>query len=243
VELDPRSTDFGKIKVGKTRIDIWGGFQQYIRAATQMYKKERKTEDGEIQKVDPKDVFTNLIQGKLAPLPGVAVRAIEGKGADGQPFNAGKEALGLITPMGPAATVEAVREHGLAKGLALSAPDYLGFGVNTQQERNPFPPDTDPKVVSELKRLKIKIDPPDATIHVNSERDKVRLTDEQLKAFREKEQKAILARLKTFVNGPGYQGMTDRGRPDRIREQMSMIRTKLLNAEKARIRRERAGTR
>ena len=32
---DPRSADFGKIIVGKTRMDVWGGFQQYVRTAAQ----------------------------------------------------------------------------------------------------------------------------------------------------------------------------------------------------------------
>jgi hypothetical protein len=36
VELDPRSTDFGKLRVGHTRVDISGGFQPYVRLAAQL---------------------------------------------------------------------------------------------------------------------------------------------------------------------------------------------------------------
>jgi hypothetical protein len=46
VEIDPRSTDFGKIKVGNIRWDIWGGFQQWVRVASQLATGERKTGKG-----------------------------------------------------------------------------------------------------------------------------------------------------------------------------------------------------
>ncbi len=40
VGTDPRSADFLKIKIGNTRIDILGGFQQYMRAAGQILSGE-----------------------------------------------------------------------------------------------------------------------------------------------------------------------------------------------------------
>jgi len=36
VEIDPRSSDFGKVKLGDTRIDPWGGKVQYVVYLTRM---------------------------------------------------------------------------------------------------------------------------------------------------------------------------------------------------------------
>jgi hypothetical protein len=41
-ENDPRSADFGKIKVGNTRIDFWGSYLPYARLVTQLSTGERK---------------------------------------------------------------------------------------------------------------------------------------------------------------------------------------------------------
>ena len=43
VELDPRSSDFGKGKVGNTRIDLWGGNQQLARTAAQLLTGQTKS--------------------------------------------------------------------------------------------------------------------------------------------------------------------------------------------------------
>jgi len=39
VNTDPTNSDFGKIKIGDTRIDVWGGFQQYFTLGTRMAPK------------------------------------------------------------------------------------------------------------------------------------------------------------------------------------------------------------
>jgi hypothetical protein len=78
VELDPRSSDGLKIKTGDTRYDILGGFQQYIRLATQLLTGQKKsTKTGEIKNIDGEgafgedkgDVAGRFLRGKLAPVP------------------------------------------------------------------------------------------------------------------------------------------------------------------------------
>jgi hypothetical protein len=76
VEIDPRSSDFGKLKVGNTRIDLTFGQGQYIRAivqaATGTYKS---TTTGEIKKLNTgefggrtsKDIIEDFLAGKAAP--------------------------------------------------------------------------------------------------------------------------------------------------------------------------------
>ena len=51
VELDPRSGDFAKIKIGDTRLDIWRGYVQYIRFVAQSLTGERKSAYGNMNKV------------------------------------------------------------------------------------------------------------------------------------------------------------------------------------------------
>src|SRR5690606_16829371 len=51
VETDPRSTNFAKIKVGDTRYDILGGFQQYLRLASVIATNSTKTGKGEVKKL------------------------------------------------------------------------------------------------------------------------------------------------------------------------------------------------
>jgi hypothetical protein len=41
VSLDPRSSDFGKIKIGNTRIDPWGGFAQVAKFIAQVSSGQR----------------------------------------------------------------------------------------------------------------------------------------------------------------------------------------------------------
>jgi len=46
VELDPRSTDFGKGRVGNTRFDFWGGFQSTARFVAQVSTAQTKVLSG-----------------------------------------------------------------------------------------------------------------------------------------------------------------------------------------------------
>lgn len=74
VQLDPRSSDFGKARVGNTRIDPWAGFQQVGRYTTQFITGQRKTvSTGEIAQIERDEVLGRFLRSKLAPgVPAIA---------------------------------------------------------------------------------------------------------------------------------------------------------------------------
>ncbi len=68
VETDPRSSDFGKVRLGNTRIDPWAGFQQVGRYATQFATGQRKAAtDGTVRGVDRDRILGQFLRSKLAP--------------------------------------------------------------------------------------------------------------------------------------------------------------------------------
>lgn len=93
VELDPRSSDFAKIKMGDMRVDIGAGFQQYIRAASQIATGERKDLlTGRIKTLgkkyrDPtrKDVAFDFMEAKASPILGLMFDMMEGRDFTGKP--------------------------------------------------------------------------------------------------------------------------------------------------------------
>jgi hypothetical protein len=99
VNDDPRSTDFGKIKVGDTRYDIWGGFQQYARVATQLLSGQKNVQ-GDVSKADRLDTATKFVRSKLAPIPASTVDIAEGTDYVGQPVTVGSLAQKNLLPFG-----------------------------------------------------------------------------------------------------------------------------------------------
>jgi hypothetical protein len=79
VSLDPDSSDFGKIKVGNTRVDPLGNFGPYARLAakTMSYYAGHSKEGGDIEKF-----FWN----KTAPVVQMAYEGLKGKDVLGRPI-------------------------------------------------------------------------------------------------------------------------------------------------------------
>lgn len=74
VETDPRSTDFGKIRIGSTRVDFWGGFQQIARYMAQIATNQTKNPDtGEVYTPRQTNRFDRIGRfGRSKLSPGVA---------------------------------------------------------------------------------------------------------------------------------------------------------------------------
>lgn len=140
VEDDPRSSDFGKIKTGDTRYDIWGGFQQYIRVFTQLVSGERKSAtSGEIQKLDGEGKFganrstqaTSFFRGKLAPIPSVAWDVLSGRTVTGDKPTLANESENHLLPLIYSDVKDAAKSQGVKALLTVGIPATFGVGVQT----------------------------------------------------------------------------------------------------------------
>lgn len=156
VEIDPRSSDFGKLRVGNTRYDILGGFGQYLTLGARMamflggstYEKltgeegpdhYKTTSTGETKKYnDPSaglygqkagGAVTQFFRNKLAPVPSYMVDGFMGENVIGEEFSAGNDILKRVVPMFAQDVYEMANEYGTAQGVAMSAPGIFGVGV------------------------------------------------------------------------------------------------------------------
>lgn len=137
VELDPKSSDFGKIRIGKLRFDIWGGFQQWFVFATRLLTGESKGAiSGKVRKLEGDvfggtsrlDVVNRFFQGKLAPVPGLAADLLRGQTIIGEELSLSDQALNKLVPLYMQDIIEVAQEEGLTKSLVTGVPAFFGVG-------------------------------------------------------------------------------------------------------------------
>lgn len=139
VGVDPRSANFGKIRIGNTRVDLMGGFQQYIVAAARLYKKEMVssttgqvvTLQGGYAKPSRADIGLNFFESKLAPVPRFFDQWAHNENDDLKPFHPVKELPLLFAPLGPQQTYQTYKQNGPAPAAAAAVLGTIGFGVQT----------------------------------------------------------------------------------------------------------------
>ncbi len=154
VEMDPRSSDFMKIKVGNTRFDIFGGLQQNVVFFSRMVTGEKKNSStGEIQTMgegfgqpNRLDLSQDMFQNKLNPLLGYAARMLQSSEGDtgnpndrkdrfGEDINVAQETGKLVTPLGIQGLVDTYNDTGdVGKSVAMNVPNFFGIGTQTYGE-------------------------------------------------------------------------------------------------------------
>lgn len=142
VELDTRSADFGKIKVGDTRIDITGGHQGYVvNGARQLRGETKSSSTGEVKKLEGgfgkrsrAAVEWDFFKNKLAPAARYVVGQQEDQNFDREPFDPVKEAYRSLIPIGASGTVAAYKQGGPALAALTGGLSGIGFGVLTYDD-------------------------------------------------------------------------------------------------------------
>lgn len=140
VELDPRSSDFGKIKIGHTRFDVTGGIGSIMTLASRLATTSSKsTTTGQVTHLNSgkygaqtsMDVVNNFFENKLSPVAGVIRDILKGKDTQGNKVTASNEIKGLFTPIGVQNYQQIKNDPKSANVLATMIADGLGISANT----------------------------------------------------------------------------------------------------------------
>jgi hypothetical protein len=149
VEKDPRSSDFGKLRFGNTRLDPLGGLAQVSVLLSRLGTGETKKMDGSLVPIrgenvpygsgNSADLIARFLRTKLSPVVGAGVDLLSGKSVVGEPVKAieGKKSFpfvggtipSLLMPLGFRDIYDVMQEQGATKGTALTLLSLFGMGL------------------------------------------------------------------------------------------------------------------
>jgi hypothetical protein len=147
VEVDPRSSNFGKMKVNNTYYDLTAGFGQYIRTFAQLVSNSKKTQSGKLEKLGGKrpydetrlDIAGRVIRGKLAPLPATIIDLAEGKNVVGEKVTPLSALKSNVMPLYVQDLSDALKDRGPEALFTVGLPSFFGVGVQTYQDKKSAP--------------------------------------------------------------------------------------------------------
>jgi hypothetical protein len=158
IEHDPRSSDFGKIRLGNTRIDPLSGVSQVSVFLSRLISGEIKsTTSGMLVPISEFKggqfgTITTFLRTKLSPMFGTAINilpllgklkrgevkldkkfftSVIGKDVVGQPVTPWSTFVSLTVPLSLREIKDSIQEQGLPTGTAVSLAAILGMGVQT----------------------------------------------------------------------------------------------------------------
>lgn len=143
VGTDIRSSDFGKIIIGRTRIDIMGGFQQYMRMIGQLATgKYVSSTTGRVvtlgegyRPLTRKEILVRQFESKLAPVASFISTVLEGQTWSGEKVKVTEEIKNRLTPMVLSTLVELAEED--PKLFPVGLLGIFGVGVQTYENKKP----------------------------------------------------------------------------------------------------------
>jgi hypothetical protein len=137
VSADPTDSDFGKIQLGKVRIDPWGGHQQYIVAFSRMSRAfNRQVMQGKKPEFNNSmwDIADRFRRSKEHPSAGFAEDMMRGRDFRGKRVEYPQSIIDLYTPMIAEDIRKLAKEDPSLLPVVIPA-EMFGMGVQVQDRR------------------------------------------------------------------------------------------------------------
>jgi len=138
VEVDPRSSDFGKVKYENTRWDFWAGYSQIARLIAQTASAQQKaTGTGQLYDINRAEVIERFVRTKLSPPAGLTWDVLTGQTFLGEemkfePIFLAEDIPKRVVPMVMQDIFDAIRYQGLDGALPItSTTAFFGVTVGT----------------------------------------------------------------------------------------------------------------
>lgn len=206
-DFDPRSSLFGKIKIGQTTIDVTAGMGPLITLAARLITNETKNSTtGKITELGTgtfgsrtrMDVIDDFFLGRLSPIAGAIRDWWKGENFQGQKPTLASTAANLVTPLPFQTMMQSRNEPDAGMGLAATIADFLGFNANPP---NPTGLDLGARDPVELELVRLGFTSRQVLPHTgNSEADGY--ITEELTPIADKN-------LRNFFASKGYASMTE----------------------------------
>lgn len=145
LSFDPRSSDFGKLVVGDTRLDPLAGMAQVITFASRMALGETKSASGVVRPIrganlpygseKATDVAARFGRSKLHPVPASVANLFDGTDLAGNKTSLAGEIGGMVAPITYVDVYQALANQDLPEGTALSLLALLGEGLQTYKKK------------------------------------------------------------------------------------------------------------
>jgi hypothetical protein len=154
VEMNPKSSDFGKIRIGNTRIDILAGTQQVYRTLAQATTGQKKNiATGKLEELGKKyggqtrgDVITTFFTNKLSPSASIGYKMLwlsepekEARKEEGEEGDDDLKSMfvDLTVPLYLQDIKNLSKDHGAAMATLLTLMSVNGIGVQNIAPKSP----------------------------------------------------------------------------------------------------------
>lgn len=142
IEEDPRSSDFGKIKIKNTRIDPLAGLAQVFVLMSRLISGETKSSlSGKVRPIrgdkrefkdrTAAEIIGTFLRTKSSPVVGTGLDVLSGENVIGEKVTGKSVAKNLLVPMTIRDTEKAIEDLGVPAGSAAGIAAAFGMSVQT----------------------------------------------------------------------------------------------------------------